>query len=56
MQIVPPPKHLESAKQAMGREVFEDELAEPQTLLEEFQERVGEAIVEKLKSKIFQEN
>ena len=56
VQIVPPPKHLESAKQAMGREVFEDELAEPQTLLEEFQERVGEAIVEKLKSKIFQEN
>ena len=52
VQIVPLAKYLESAKQAMGREVFEQELAEPQALLEEFQERVGIAIVEKLKSKI----
>jgi hypothetical protein len=37
----------------MGREVFEQELAGPQALLEEFQERVGIATVEKLKSKIF---
>jgi integrase len=53
VQIVPPAKYLESAKQAMGREVFEHELAEPQVLLEEFQARVGLATVEKLKSKIF---
>jgi hypothetical protein len=53
VQIVPPAKYLKSAKQAMGREVFEQELAEPQALLEEFQERVGVATVEKLKSKIF---
>ena len=36
----------------MGRKVFEEELSEPQTLLEEFQERVGIATVEKLKSKV----
>jgi hypothetical protein len=53
VQIVPPAKYLESAKQAMGREVFEHELSEPQALLEEFQERIGIAAVEKLKSKIF---
>ena len=51
--IVPTAKYVESAKQAMGREVFEEELAEPQVLLEEFQERAGIASVEKLKSKIF---
>jgi integrase len=48
--IVPPAKFLKSAEQAMGRKVFEQELAEPQALLEEFQERVGIATVEKLKS------
>jgi hypothetical protein len=53
VQIVPPAKYLESAKQAMGREVLEQELTEPQALLEEFQERVGIATGEKLKSKIF---
>jgi len=53
VQIVPLAKFLESAEQAMGRKVFEQELAEPQALLEEFQERVGIETVEKLKSKIF---
>ena len=53
VQIVPPAKYLASAKQAMGREVLEQELTEPQALLEEFQERVGIATGEKLKSKIF---
>lgn len=53
VQIVPPAKYLESAKQAMGREVLEQELTEPQSLLEEFQERVGIATGKKLKSKIF---
>ncbi|MGH7990566.1 MAG: hypothetical protein ACREDS_10315, partial [Limisphaerales bacterium] len=52
VQIVPPSKFLESAKRAMGREVFEQELAEPQTLLDEFQERVGVATIEKLKVRI----
>jgi hypothetical protein len=51
--IVPPAKFLESAKRAMGRDVFVEELAEPKALLEEFQERVGIATIEKLKSKIF---
>ena len=37
----------------MGREVLEQELTEAQALLEEFQERIGAAIVEKLKLKIF---
>ena len=53
VQIVPQAKYIEAAKQAMGREVFEQELTEPQAMLEEFQERVGIATVEKLKSKIF---
>ena len=53
VQIVPLAKFLQSAKGAMGREVLEQELAEPKALLEEFQERVGIATVEKLKSKIF---
>lgn len=53
VQIVPQAKYLDAAKQAMGREVFEQELAEPQPLLEEFQERVGSIIVGKLKAKIF---
>src|SRR5450432_1589786 len=35
VQIVPVPKYIQSAKAAMGREVFEQELAEPQTLLDE---------------------
>ena len=53
VQIVPPAKYLESARRAMGREVLEQELTEPLALLEEFQERVGIATSEKLKSKIF---
>jgi integrase len=52
VQIVPSSKYLQSAKTAMGREVFEQELSEPQTLLEELAERVGSAVIEKLKAKI----
>ena len=52
VQIVPSPKYLQSAKAAMGREVFEQELAEPQVLLDELLERVGVATIEKLKVKI----
>jgi integrase len=52
VQIVPMPKYIQSAKNAMGREVFEQELAEPKALLDELQERVGVAIIEKLKTKI----
>ena len=51
VQIVPPPKYLQSAKTAMGREVFEQELAEPQALLDELLERVGVATIEKLKTR-----
>lgn len=50
--IVPMAKYLESAKVAMGREVFEQELTEPQVLLEELAERVGAEMIEKLKAKI----
>jgi hypothetical protein len=46
------PKFLESAKQAMGREVFEQELTEPQVLLDELAERVGVSTIEKLKAKM----
>jgi hypothetical protein len=52
VQVVPLPKYLQSAKAAMGREVFEQELAEPQALLEELVERVGASTIEKLKAKI----
>lgn len=51
-QIVPVAKFLQSAKAAMGREVFEQELDEPQALLDELIERVGVAVVEKVKLKI----
>ena len=50
--IVPPAKFLEAAKQAMGRDVFESELAKPQALVEELVERVGAATIEKLKAKL----
>jgi hypothetical protein len=36
----------------MGREVFEQELSEPQVLLEEFAARVGTETIEKLRAKI----
>jgi integrase len=52
VQIVPLPKYLQSAKAAMGREVFEQELTEPQSLLEELAERVDASTIEKLKAKI----
>jgi hypothetical protein len=52
VQIVPMTKYLQSAKTAMGREVFEQELTEPQTLMEELAARVGVETVEKLKAKI----
>jgi hypothetical protein len=52
VQIVTQVKYFEAVKEAMGREVFEQELAEPQALLEEFQERVGVTTVEQLRKKI----
>ena len=52
VQIVPPAKYLQSAKEAMGREVFEQELAEPQALVDELAERVGATTIEKLKAKM----
>jgi integrase len=56
VQIVALQKYIQSAKTAMGREVFEQELTEPQALLEELQERVGVATIEKLKVKISARN
>lgn len=52
VQIVQTAKYLEAAKQAMGREVFEQELKEPQALLEELIARAGVKAIEKLKAKI----
>ena len=52
VQILPLAKYLQSAKTAMGREVFEQELAEPQAMLEELIARVGSDTVEKLRAKI----
>jgi hypothetical protein len=52
VQIVPLPKFLQSAKAAMGREVFEQELAEPQALVDELVERIGASTIETLKIKM----
>ena len=52
VQIVGAAKYLESVKAAMGREVFEQELSEPQALLEELIERIGNPTIDKLKAKI----
>lgn len=52
VQILPKSKYLQSAKIAMGREVFEQELAEPQVMLEEFVVRVGSETIKKLRAKI----
>ena len=52
VQIVPLPKFLQSAKAAMGREVFEQELAEPLALVDELVERVGVSTIEALKAKL----
>jgi integrase len=52
VQIVPPSKFLQSAKTAMGREVFETELEEPQALLDELRERVGVETIDRLRTKI----
>lgn len=52
VQIVKRAKFLESANKAMGRVVFETELAEPILLLEEFKERVGLAKINELKAKL----
>lgn len=51
-QIVPLPKFLQSAKTAMGCEVFEQEPVEPRTLVDEPAERVGVSTIEKLKAKM----
>lgn len=52
VQIVSLPEYLQSAKAAMGREVFEKELKEPKALLEELMARVGVETIEKVKAKI----
>lgn len=52
VQILSLPKYLQSAKTAMGREVFEQELADPKALLEELAVRVGDERIEKLKAKL----
>ena len=36
----------------MGREVFEQELAEPQALVDELVERIGASTIETLKTKM----
>ena len=51
IQIVTAAKYLESAKQAMQREVFAQELTEPQSLLEELTARIGKEKIEKMKAK-----
>jgi len=52
VQIVPLDKFLACAKEAMNREVFLDELADRQSLKEEFSERIPKATLVELTSKI----
>jgi site-specific recombinase XerD len=53
VQIVPLDKFQACAKEAMGREVFSDELADRQSLKEEFSERIPKATLVELTSKIY---
>ena len=53
VKIVTTSKYLQSAKAGMGREVFEEELENPQGLLEELAERIGAQTISTLKSKMF---
>ena len=52
VQIVPLDKFHACAKEAMNREVFPDELADRQSLKEEFSERLSKAKLVELKNKI----
>lgn len=52
VQIVPKEKLLEAAKQAMAREVFESELTDPQSLIEEFKERISPSMLDAIVAKI----
>jgi integrase len=52
ISIVPIPRFLEVAKQAMGREVFKLELNDRQALVDEFRERVSETTLNELVAKI----
>jgi integrase len=52
VQIIPQDKFHACAKDAMNREVFPDELADRQSLKEEFGERIPEATLVKLMGKI----
>jgi hypothetical protein len=52
VQIVPSDKFHASAKEAMHREVFPEELADRQSLKEEFSERISQATLVELTGKI----
>jgi hypothetical protein len=52
IQIVPLDKFHVCAKEAMNREVFPDELADRQSLKEEFSERISKAKLVELKNKL----
>jgi integrase len=52
VEIVPLDKFHACAKEAMNREVFPDELADRQSLKEEFSERISKATLVELKGKI----
>ncbi len=45
-------KYLDCAKQAMNREVIPDELADRQSLMDEFVERIPKATLAAIKAKL----
>jgi hypothetical protein len=52
IMIVPLEKFLDAAKRAMGREVFKQELADRQALMDELMERVPEATLKAIRAKM----
>jgi len=50
--IVPAEKFLETAKQAMGRQVFKQEFADRPALADEFSARTPEATLNEIRAKI----
>jgi hypothetical protein len=52
VSIVPTEKFLEAATRAMGREVFSQELNDPQSLMEEFTERIPKAMLVELTGRV----
>jgi hypothetical protein len=52
VSLMPLERLLDAAKQAMGREVFRQELNDRDALIDEFMERISEASLNEIRAKI----